>query len=106
MLGGCAGLLLNWARQGTCACEPWGREKPKRTAPGEALVSRHRTRVQFPPPPPLSWWPRHAVAVMAKRASRSRDALFAYAVPPPLAASARWTTSLGKQRRGGSPASG
>src|SRR3954464_11978239 len=53
MLGGCAGLLLNWACQGTCACEPWGREKPKRTAPGEALVSRHRTRVQFPPPPPL-----------------------------------------------------
>src|SRR6478736_1919574 len=62
MLGDCAGLLLNWACQGTCACEPWGREKPKRTAPGEALVSRHRTRVQFPPPPPLSWWPRHAVA--------------------------------------------
>src|SRR6476619_3443164 len=74
MLGGCAGLLLNWACQGTCACEPWGREMPKRTAPGEALVSRHRTRVQFPPPPPLTWWPRHAVAPERQEGVPSRGA--------------------------------
>src|SRR5690349_21833220 len=52
MSGGCTGLLLDWACQRTCACERWGRETPQRTAPGEALVSRQWTRVQFPPPPP------------------------------------------------------
>src|SRR6478609_8498467 len=53
MSGDCAGLLLDWACQRTCARELWGRETPQRTAPGEALVSRQRTRVRFPPPPPL-----------------------------------------------------
>src|SRR6478672_1580526 len=52
MSRGCAGLLLDWACQWTCACEHWGRENPQRTAPGEVLVSRQWTRVQFPPPPP------------------------------------------------------
>ena len=51
MSGGGAGHQLDWACQGTCACEPWGRETPQRTAPGEVLGSRHRTRVRFPPPP-------------------------------------------------------
>src|SRR6476661_8056849 len=58
MSGGCAGLSLDWARQRTCARERWGRENPQRTAPGEALVSRQWTRVQFPPPPPSCPHPR------------------------------------------------
>ena len=40
MSGDRAGLQLDWACQGTCAREPWGRENPQRTAPGEALISR------------------------------------------------------------------
>src|SRR3954452_12513719 len=31
----------------------WGRAEAQRTALGEALVLRRRTRVRFPPPPPL-----------------------------------------------------
>src|SRR4029453_8704488 len=49
---GGAGHLLGWACRRTCACELRGRETPQRTAPGEVLALRHRTRVQFPPPPP------------------------------------------------------
>src|SRR3954447_5906262 len=30
----------------------WGRAEAQRTALGEALVLRRRTRVRFPPPPP------------------------------------------------------
>src|SRR4051812_45046181 len=32
--------------------ERWGRVEATRTALGEALVMRRRTRVRFPPPPP------------------------------------------------------
>src|SRR6478736_2419630 len=39
---------------GSAAClqDGWGRENPTQTAPGEALTTRHRTGVQFPPSPP------------------------------------------------------
>ena len=38
----------------TCLQDGWGRENPTQTAPGEALTTRHRTGVQFPPSPPLT----------------------------------------------------
>src|ERR671921_310204 len=38
----------------TCSWDRWGRAEAQRTALGEALVMRRRTRVRFPPPPPLS----------------------------------------------------
>ena len=38
----------------TCSHERWGRVEAPRTALGEALVMRRRTRVRFPPPPPRS----------------------------------------------------
>src|ERR687885_630111 len=34
--------------------ERWGRAETERTALGEALVLRRRTRVRFPPPPPAT----------------------------------------------------
>src|SRR4051812_33778552 len=37
----------------TCLHDRWGRVEATRTALGEALVMRRRTRVRFPPPPPL-----------------------------------------------------
>src|SRR3954463_11857119 len=37
----------------TCLHDRWGRAEATRTALGEALVMRRRTRVRFPPPPPL-----------------------------------------------------
>jgi hypothetical protein len=37
----------------TCLQDRWGRVEAVRTALGEALVMRRRTRVRFPPPPPL-----------------------------------------------------
>src|SRR5215208_1538288 len=36
----------------TCSHDRWGRVEAERTALGEALVMRRRTRVRFPPPPP------------------------------------------------------
>jgi hypothetical protein len=36
----------------TCLHDRWGRVEATRTALGEALVMRRRTRVRFPPPPP------------------------------------------------------
>src|SRR3954470_10772711 len=36
----------------TCSWDRWGRAETERTALGEALVMRRRTRVRFPPPPP------------------------------------------------------
>src|SRR3954454_2559624 len=36
----------------TCSWDRWGRAETERTALGEALVLRRRTRVRFPPPPP------------------------------------------------------
>src|SRR3954464_12175765 len=36
----------------TCSRDRWGRAETERTALGEALVVRRRTRVRFPPPPP------------------------------------------------------
>src|ERR687894_17543 len=36
----------------TCSRDRWGRAETERTALGEALVMRRRTRVRFPPPPP------------------------------------------------------
>src|SRR3954465_4127395 len=36
----------------TCPQDRWGRAEAVRTALGEALVMRRRTRVRFPPPPP------------------------------------------------------
>src|ERR1700712_3914695 len=36
----------------TCSWDRWGRAETRRTALGEALVLRRRTRVRFPPPPP------------------------------------------------------
>src|SRR3982750_2915299 len=42
----------------TCSWDRWGRAETERTALGEALVMRRRTRVRFPPPPPLSRAPR------------------------------------------------
>src|SRR3954471_13144897 len=35
----------------TCSHDRWGRAEAARTALGEALVMRRRTRVRFPPPP-------------------------------------------------------
>lgn len=35
----------------SCLQHGWGRENPTQTAPGEALTTRHRTGVQFPPSP-------------------------------------------------------
>jgi hypothetical protein len=35
-----------------CSHDRWGRAEAARTALGEALVMRRRTRVRFPPPPP------------------------------------------------------
>ena len=35
-----------------CPCDRWGRAETQRTALGEALDWRRRTRVRFPPPPP------------------------------------------------------
>src|SRR3954447_15932580 len=35
----------------TCSWDRWGRAETERTALGEALVMRRRTRVRFPPPP-------------------------------------------------------
>ena len=35
----------------TCSWDRWGRAETERTALGEALVLRRRTRVRFPPPP-------------------------------------------------------
>jgi hypothetical protein len=37
----------------SCLQHGWGRENPTQTAPGEALTTRHRTGVQFPPSPHL-----------------------------------------------------
>src|SRR4051794_38054657 len=59
----------------------WGRAETQRTALGEALVIRRRTRVRFPPPPPRGlgempgpllakkgrWLPRTAVATGLRR---------------------------------------
>jgi hypothetical protein len=36
----------------TCSHDRWGRAEAVRTALGEALALRRRTRVRFPPPPP------------------------------------------------------
>ena len=36
----------------SCLQHGWGQENPTQTAPGEALTTRHRTGVQFPPSPP------------------------------------------------------
>src|SRR5881227_4483934 len=38
----------------------WGRAETQRTALGEALVIRRRTRVRFPPPPPTKGCWRNA----------------------------------------------
>src|SRR3954471_18104483 len=43
----------------TRPCDRWGRAEAKRTALGEALGVRRRTRVRFPPPP-LKGSPRKA----------------------------------------------
>src|SRR4051812_28734410 len=40
----------------TCSWDRWGRAETERTALGEALVMRRRTRVRFPPPPPPGSW--------------------------------------------------
>src|SRR3954463_14879035 len=37
----------------TCLHDRWGRVEATQTALGEALAIRRRTRVRFPPPPPL-----------------------------------------------------
>src|SRR3954468_4090310 len=45
----------------TCSWDRWGRAETERTALGEALVLRRRTRVRFPPPPPLGFSPRSRI---------------------------------------------
>src|SRR4051794_36255456 len=52
----------------TCSWDRWGRAETERTALGEALVMRRRTRVRFPPPPP----PPDAGEESAPQLARSR----------------------------------
>src|ERR671932_1423419 len=58
----------------TCSWDRWGRAETERTALGEALVMRRRTRVRFPPPPPTPVPPRRA---------RSADRALRASAPPP-----------------------
>src|ERR671932_532919 len=69
----------------TCSRDRWGRAETERTALGEALVMRRRTRVRFPPPPPTPVPPRRARP--ANRALR--------ASPPPLATPPLTTSGSG-----------
>src|SRR3954447_23401397 len=46
----------------------WGRAETQRTALGEALVIRRRTRVRFPPPPPW-FFPKVRMAPVGERRS-------------------------------------
>src|SRR3954471_13734846 len=63
----------------TCLHDRWGRVEATQSALGEALVMRRRTRVRFPPPPPLCESPgrvtdrgSRASAVHVSRGDRSR----------------------------------
>src|SRR4051794_7135454 len=69
--------------------ERWGRVEATRTALGEALVMRRRTRVRFPPPPhntptPGSW--RHARPLVGEKPGPPRTAVApasSSVAPPP-----------------------
>src|SRR5215203_4052000 len=65
----------------TCLHDRWGRAEATRTALGEALVVRRRTRVRFPPPPPpLTNAPDHWSGAFV--ISRRTDAVTARRRPP------------------------
>src|SRR3954452_21859885 len=57
----------------TCSWDRWGRAETERTALGEALVMRRRTRVRFPPPPPPQGsWRNAGIQLVKSRGHREQ----------------------------------
>src|SRR5690349_21453333 len=52
--------------------ERWGRVETERTALGEALVVRRRTRVRFPPPPLRGSWRNAGIQLAKSRGHREQ----------------------------------
>src|SRR3954468_810471 len=79
----------------TCSHDRWGRAEAARTALGEALDWRRRTRVRFPPPPPRGAGEKPATLVGEKAGGHCRQQW-----PPALRlsgsvqSSSRWSEGL------------
>ena len=78
----------------TCLQDSWGRENPTQTAPGEALTTRHRTGVQFPPSPPSGWRQRRPTLCKRPEAKASGLLCFQHRFRIPSATSGRGASAL------------